>query len=245
MAFNPSPKSNLPATLFVKATPTPSAAPTESYPHGLSQTSIISLIVVLPVVLSLALIAGALLCYRVRFKRNHIAQQKVDIEQSLQRARPPILALDTDIPLPMEIHRGRSASTSRLPTPYARQFRHRGRDVPPMPTLHSASAPHLPTPQSAYLTDADAPAMPALALTRSAPLSIISHEYSRVTSPMSWHAEIGAVRMERSPTRASVGGHAPGIGGRVKSQVRLWERKEPEEPMQIYDKQRRRTVYLG
>jgi hypothetical protein len=113
-----------------------------------------------------------------------------------------------------------------------------------MPPLRSASTPHLPTPQSVYFNDADAPPMPALALTRSAPPSIFMHEYSPVTSPVSLHAGIGAIRMERSPTRMSVGGHAPGIGGKVKSQVRLWEEGQ-EEVVQVYGVEKRRTVYLG
>jgi hypothetical protein len=135
----PSPSVNV-AKVFDNPTASPSSLPNDFYPRGLPKKVVIILIVIIPTVFILAIIMGVLHCLRKRNKRKLQAQQQNDIEKSLQRARRPVLAVDTDLPRANEMQRSGSARVTRILTPYQAHFV-RG-DVPPMPPfsqVHSAS----------------------------------------------------------------------------------------------------------
>jgi hypothetical protein len=114
-------------------TASPSFLPNDFHPRGLPKKVVIILIVIIPTVFILAIIMGVLHCHRNRNKRKLQAQQQNDIKKSLQRARRPVLAVDTDLPRANEMYRSGSAGVARILTPYQAQCVHG--DVPPMPPL--------------------------------------------------------------------------------------------------------------
>jgi hypothetical protein len=128
----PSPSVNV-AKVFDNPTASPSSLPNDFYPRGLPKKLVIILIVIIPTVVILAIIMGVLHCLRKRNKRKLQAQQQTDIERSLQRARRPVLAVDTDLPRANETQRSGSAGAARILTPYQAHFVHG--DVPLMPPL--------------------------------------------------------------------------------------------------------------
>lgn len=128
----PSPSVNV-AKVFDNPTASPSSLPNDFYPRGLPKKLVIILIVIIPTVFILAIIMGVLHCFRKRNKRKLQAQQQTDIERSLQRARRPVLAVDTDLPRANEMQRSGSAGAARILTPYQAHFVHG--DVPSVPPL--------------------------------------------------------------------------------------------------------------
>jgi hypothetical protein len=65
----------------------------------------IILLTTLPVLFLLALITGTIHFLRRRTKHKIRAQQQADFEKSLRCARRPVLAIDTDVARPNEVHR--------------------------------------------------------------------------------------------------------------------------------------------
>jgi hypothetical protein len=103
-------------------------------PRSLPECTIVIIASVLGVAVVLAVIIGAIHCIRRRRCRQLFAKQQKDIEKSLQRARPPILALDTDIPRLNE--RQRSAGSRVTMPALAHQV-----EILPVPLVHVRSAP--------------------------------------------------------------------------------------------------------
>jgi hypothetical protein len=100
--------------VILDVTTTPLEFPSEPTNQGLSQKVIIVLAVTLSIVVSIAMILSVMYCYRVRSQRNVQKQHEADVENCLQRARPPMLALDTDIPRANEVQRSASALDLQL-----------------------------------------------------------------------------------------------------------------------------------
>jgi hypothetical protein len=121
------------AGLFDDTAPSPSSLPNAIYPRGLSQTTVIILVSIIPTVFAIAVIMGIVHCVRRRNKLKAQAQHQADIEKSLGMARRPVLTLDTDIPRADARRRSRSVSESRLPTPRLAGFVEK--DVPLMPAV--------------------------------------------------------------------------------------------------------------
>lgn len=120
------------ASLFDDTKPSPSSHPNAICPRGLSQKAVIILILVIPTILALPIIMGIIHCLRRRDKSRAEAQHHADIEKSLKMARRPVLAVDTKVPRAREAQR--TASSTRLPTPYAIDFVE-SNNLPPVPTV--------------------------------------------------------------------------------------------------------------
>ena len=77
----------------------------ELQPQGISNQTIIIIVSILGSATILAMIVGVIsyIRHRRRIKANEERQQ--EIERSLQRARRPVLTLDTDIPIAAQYNR--------------------------------------------------------------------------------------------------------------------------------------------
>lgn len=78
--------------------PIPSPLSTPFTPRGLSTRNIIIIAAALSGAALLTITLATIHCLRRRKSAAAEAQQRTDIENSLQRARPPVLAIDTSVP---------------------------------------------------------------------------------------------------------------------------------------------------
>jgi len=71
----------------------------ELQPQGISNQTIIIIVSILGSATILAIVVGVISYFRHRRRRKANQERQQEIERSLQRARRPVLTLDTDIPI--------------------------------------------------------------------------------------------------------------------------------------------------
>ena len=77
----------------------------ELQPQGISNQTIIIIVSILGSATILAIVVGVISYFRHRRRRNANEERQQEIERSLQRARRPVLTLDTDIPIAIQYRR--------------------------------------------------------------------------------------------------------------------------------------------
>jgi len=68
-------------------------------PQGISNQTIIIIVSILGSATILAIVVGVISYFRHRRRRKANEERQQEIERSLQRARRPVLTLDTDLPI--------------------------------------------------------------------------------------------------------------------------------------------------
>ena len=71
----------------------------ELQPQGISNQTIIIIVSILGSATILAILVGVISYFRHRRRRKANQERQQEIERSLQRARRPVLTLDTDLPI--------------------------------------------------------------------------------------------------------------------------------------------------
>jgi hypothetical protein len=74
-------------------------------PEGVSKQTTIIVASILTTAIILATVVGTVHCIRHRRRRQANEKRQQDVERSLQRARPPMLTLDTDLPIARQFTR--------------------------------------------------------------------------------------------------------------------------------------------
>jgi hypothetical protein len=74
-------------------------------PEGVSKQTTIIVASILTTAIILATVVGTVHCVRHRRRRQANEKHQQDAERSLQRARPPMLTLDTDLPIARQFTR--------------------------------------------------------------------------------------------------------------------------------------------
>jgi hypothetical protein len=74
-------------------------------PEGVSKQTTIIVASILTTAIILATVVGTAHCIRHRRRRQANEKRQQDVERSLQRARPPMLTLDTDLPIARQFTR--------------------------------------------------------------------------------------------------------------------------------------------
>jgi len=77
----------------------------ELQPQGISNQTIIIIVSILGSATILAIVVGIISYFRHRRRRKANEERQQEIERSLQRARRPVLTLDTDIPIATQYRR--------------------------------------------------------------------------------------------------------------------------------------------
>jgi hypothetical protein len=106
-----------------------------SSPRELSQRTIIIIASVIGAALILLVTVGIIHYNRLRRYRQAQETLQQDIERSLRRARPPVLAVDTELPRANELSRSRSRATVPVST------QQQCKDLPPVPMVQVRNAP--------------------------------------------------------------------------------------------------------
>jgi hypothetical protein len=129
---------NYGATTFDESTTASSAsAKDDLQPRGLSDRTIVIIASAITAAVILVIVIETIHCIRRRRRRQARQakdKQQQDIEKSLQRARPPVLALDTDIP---RVNEQQRSAGSRIVAPILPVQT----DIPPVSIVHVRSAP--------------------------------------------------------------------------------------------------------
>jgi hypothetical protein len=101
----PSVSINKMTSSFESTTNKSSRSAEDLQPEGVSKQTTVIVASILTTAIILATVVGTVHCIRHRRRRQANEKRHQDVERSLQRARPPTLTLDTDLPIARQFTR--------------------------------------------------------------------------------------------------------------------------------------------